>query len=78
MEQLLIRDLPTGTKQALKKLAAHKGTSMEAEARAILRSALNAKSRSICEALVQKEPDLSEDFIFDPGRNGVGMREIVL
>lgn len=54
MEQLLIRDLPTGTKQALKNLAAHKGTSMEAEARAILRSALNAKSRSICEALAQK------------------------
>ena len=43
MAQLIVRNLDEATKSTLKRRAAIKGTSMEAEAREILRSALKPR-----------------------------------
>ncbi|MFC5370074.1 FitA-like ribbon-helix-helix domain-containing protein [Arcanobacterium bovis] len=77
-EQLLIRDLPTGTKQALKTRARQNHTSMESEARKILSSVLCAERPSIASLLAQEITSSETDFDFDPPRLGIGSREVDL
>ncbi|WP_124054870.1 FitA-like ribbon-helix-helix domain-containing protein [Arcanobacterium ihumii] len=77
-EQILIRDLPAGTKQALKARARQNRTSMENEARRILSSVLCAERPSIASLLAQEIPSCEADFDFDPPRLGIGSREVAL
>lgn len=65
MEQILIRNLPQGTKAALKLRAQQHQRSVEAEARDILASALEAESLTLVDLLATDE---GADIEFQPER----------
>ncbi|SMX90920.1 Plasmid stability protein [Brevibacterium aurantiacum] len=61
MEQILIRNLPEGTKAILRKRAAEHDSSIEAEARAILAAGL-AVDKSKLVDLISMSGDIDVDF----------------
>ena len=65
MEQLLIRNLPAGTKVALRLRAQQHRRSVEAEARAILAEALDQRALSIVDLLAMDE---GVEIDFEPER----------
>ena len=71
MEQILIRNLPEGTKAALRARAARHRHSVEAEARTILTAGLAGENipRSVLLAA-----DSGHDIDFDPERLGLTAR----
>ncbi|MDO5494553.1 MAG: antitoxin [bacterium] len=75
MEQILIRNLPHGTKAALKARAAQHRRSAEAEARIILSQALESGAPTLVDLLGMDE---GSDFEFEPDRLGLSIRDIEL
>ncbi|KHL17786.1 plasmid stability protein [Mumia flava] len=71
MEQILIRNLPEGTKAALKARAEHHRRSVEAEAREILADALERDPVTIVDLL---STDEGADIDFEPDRLGLTAR----
>ncbi len=71
MEQLLIRNLPSGTKAILKARAARHGRSAEAEAREVLTEALSREPLTIVDLLAGEE---GADIEFEPARLGLAGR----
>ena len=71
VEQILIRNLPAGTKAALKARAAHHRRSVEAEARGILAEALAREPASLVDLLAADE---GADIDFEPERLGLTAR----
>ncbi len=68
MEQILIRNLPAGTKAALRARAEKGHRSVEAEARAVLTRALQDDSITILDLLGS---DDGADIEFEPDRLGL-------
>ena len=68
MEQILIRNLPAGTKAALKTRAAQHRRSVEAEAREILADALEREPLTLVDLLASDE---GADIDFEPERLGL-------
>lgn len=66
MEQILIRNLPAGTKAALQERAKRHHHSVEAEARAILTAGVSGEEVTIVDLLADDSPD--SDFDFEPER----------
>lgn len=75
MEQILIRNLPTGTKAALRSRAAQHRRSVEAEARAVLTSALGEEMPTLVDLLGTDE---GADIDFEPERLGLSARSAEL
>lgn len=71
MEQILIRNLPSGTKAALRARAAQSHRSLEAEAREILAMGLRASTVTLVDVLGM---DLGAQIEFEPERLGVTAR----
>lgn len=71
MEQILVRNLPEGTKAALKARARQHGRSAEAEARDILAAALTVEPPTLVDLLVTDE---GVDIDFEPERLGISAR----
>ncbi|MFY0409159.1 FitA-like ribbon-helix-helix domain-containing protein [Solicola sp. PLA-1-18] len=71
MEQILIRNLPAGTKAALRKRAQLSHRSVEAEARDVLARALNDEPVTIVDLLGTEE---GADIEFEPERLGLTAR----
>lgn len=71
MEQILIRNLPTGTKAALRKRAEQSHRSVEAEARDALTKALSDEPATIVDLLGTDE---GADIEFEPQRLGLTAR----
>ncbi len=71
MEQILIRNLPAGTKAALKARADQHNRSAEAEAREILADALEREPVTIVDLLGTDE---GADIEFDPEHLGMTAR----
>ena len=71
MEQILIRNLPEGTKAALKIRAEQHRRSVEAEAREILAEALQREPVTLVDLLGTDE---GADIEFEPGRLGLTTR----
>lgn len=71
MEQILIRNLPTGTKAALKARAKQHSRSTEAEAREILTEALEQAPATLVDLL---STDEGADIDFQPERLGLAVR----
>lgn len=71
MEQILIRNLPPGTKAALRARAEHRRRSVEAEAREILAKALESEPVTIVDLLGMDE---GADIEFEPQRLGLALR----
>ena len=71
MEQILIRNLPAGTKAALKSRANHHRRSVEAEAREILAEALAREPVTLVDLLGVDE---GTDIEFEPERLGLTAR----
>ena len=71
VEQILIRNLPPGTKMALKKRAERHRRSAEAEAREILADALRREPVTIVDLLGTDE---GADIEFEPERLGLSVR----
>ena len=71
MEQILIRNLPAGTKAALRARAEQHHRSVEAEAREILAGALEREPATIVDLLSMDE---GADIEFEPGRLGLVAR----
>ena len=71
MEQLLIRNLPAGTKAALRARAAQRHRSVEAEARDLLTAALAREPVTLVDLLATDE---GADIEFEPGRLGLTAR----
>ncbi|HMS37507.1 MAG TPA: hypothetical protein PKA93_10120 [Arachnia sp.] len=71
MEQLLIRNLPPGTKAALRRHAAQHHLSVEAEARNILTEALARRPLTLVDLLGSDE---GADITFEPERLGLRPR----
>lgn len=71
MEQILIRNLPVGTKAALRARAALHDRSAEAEARAVLAEALAREPSTIVDLL---HSDETADIEFEPERLGLTAR----
>ena len=71
MEQILIRNLPSGTKAALKVRAELHRRSVEAEARDILATALDADPPTLVDLLGTVE---GADIEFEPERLGLTAR----
>jgi plasmid stability protein len=70
-EQILVRNLPAGTKAALRARAEHHGRSVEAEARSILAEALESEPVSIADLLFAED---GADIEFEPERLGLTVR----
>lgn len=68
MEQILIRNLPAGTKAALRSRAEQHRRSVEAEAREILADALEREPLTLVDLLTTDE---GEDIDFEPSRLGL-------
>lgn len=68
MEQLLIRNLPPGTKAALKRHADQHHRSLEAEARRILTDALQGAPETLVDLLAGDE---GAEIEFNPQRLGL-------
>ncbi len=75
MEQILIRNLPAGTKAALKARAQQNRRSVEAEARDILAMALDRGPLTLVDVLTMDE---SVDIDFEPTRLGLSARTAAL
>jgi plasmid stability protein len=75
MEQILIRNLPAGTKAALRARAEHHRRSLEAEAREILAEALKGEPVTIVDLLSMDE---GADIEFEPERLGLTGRSAQL
>lgn len=71
VEQILIRNLPEGTKAALRVRAEHSHRSVEAEARQILAAALNSAPVTMVDLLYL---DNGADIEFEPTRLGLTAR----
>lgn len=71
MEQMLIRNLPAGTRAALKSRTKQHGRSVEAEARKILADALGREPLTLVGLLASDE---GEDIDFEPPRSGLTAR----
>jgi plasmid stability protein len=71
MEQILIRNLPVGTKAALRARAEQHHRSVEAEAREILADGLERESVTIVDLL---STDEGADIEFEPERLGLAAR----
>lgn len=71
MEQILIRNLPEGTKAALRARAARHHQSAEAEARAILAAGLSGEDVPMSALLAA---DTGHDIDFEPERLGLTAR----
>lgn len=71
MEQILIRNLPAGTKAALRARAQQRHRSLEAEARDVLTRALECDPVSILDMLSMDE---GADIEFEPDRLGLTAR----
>jgi plasmid stability protein len=71
VEQILIRNLPAGTKAALKARAEQHRRSVEAEAREILTDALEREPASLVDLL---STDEGGDIEFEPERLGLTAR----
>ena len=68
MEQILIRNLPVGTKARLKARAKHHRRSVETEAREILARALEREPLTLVDLLAANEGD---DIDLEPERLGL-------
>lgn len=68
MEQILIRNLPTGTKAALRLRAEQHHRSLEAEVREILASAARSEAVTLIDLL---SVDEGADIGFEPQRLGL-------
>ena len=75
MEQIVIRNLPVGTKAALRRRAEAHRRSLEAEARAILAQALDEAPATLVDLIAT---DDGADIEFEPGRLGVTARPVDL
>lgn len=75
MEQILIRNLPAGTKAALRARAKQRHRSVEAEARDVLTRALEGEPVTIVDLLGTDE---GADVEFEPGRLGLTARSAQL
>ena len=71
VEQILIRNLPAGTKAALKARAEQHRRSAEAEAREILADALGREPATLVDLLGTDE---GADIVFEPDRLGLTAR----
>lgn len=71
MEQILIRNLPAGTKAALQARAKQHRQSVEAEAREILAGALDREPITLVDLLGTDE---GADIEFEPERLGLTVR----
>jgi plasmid stability protein len=71
VEQILIRNLPAGTKAALRARAEHHHRSVEAEARKILADALEREPLTLVDLL---STDEGADIEFEPERLGLTAR----
>jgi plasmid stability protein len=71
VEQILIRNLPAGTKAALRTRAKHHRRSVEAEAREILADALGREPVTLVDLL---STDEGADIEFEPERLGLTTR----
>lgn len=71
MEQILIRNLPAGTKAALRARAKHRRRSVEAEVRDILAEALEREPVTLIDLLSTEE---GADVEFEPERLGLTAR----
>lgn len=71
MEQILIRNLPAGTKAALRARATQRHRSVEAEARDVLTKALKGEPVTIVDLLGTDE---GADIEFEPERLGLTAR----
>ena len=71
MESILIRNLPAGTKAALRARAAMHGQSVEAEARALIADALQADPVTLVDLLTMGD---GADIDFEPDRLGLTAR----
>ena len=71
MEQILIRNLPVGTKAALRARAEQRHRSVEAEARDVLTTALDREPVTIIDLL---STDEGADVDFEPERLGLTVR----
>lgn len=75
MEQILIRNLPAGTKAALRARAEHRHRSVEAEARDLLTKALAGEPVTIVDLL---STDEGADIEFEPAHLGLTARSAEL
>ncbi|MAU82458.1 Arc family DNA-binding protein [Gordonia sp. Z-3] len=75
MEQILIRNLPAGTKAALRARAEQHRRSVEAEAREILAEALEREPVTLVDLLSSDE---GADIDFEPERLGLTVRSAEL
>ena len=71
VEQILIRNLPSGTKAALRRRAEQHRRSVEAEARSILAAALDAEPVTMTDLLSMED---GVDIEFEPERLGLVAR----
>lgn len=71
MEQILIRNLPPGTKAALRARAQTRHRSVEAEAREVLTAALAGEPATLVDLLATDE---GADIDFEPERLGLTAR----
>ncbi|SNS50443.1 Plasmid stability protein [Micrococcales bacterium KH10] len=71
MEQILIRNLPPGTKAALRARAQEHHRSLEAEARALLTEAVQGKPATIVDLLAMN-PEIEIEF--EPEKLGLQAR----
>lgn len=74
-EQILIRNLPAGTKAALRARADRHHRSVEAEARDVLTEALGRDPVTLVDLLSMDEGD---DIEFEPKRLGLTARNVEL
>lgn len=70
-EQILIRNLPEGTKAALRARAERHRRSVEAETREILADAISKDPSTLVDLLAGDE---GADIVFEPGRLGLTAR----
>lgn len=75
MEQLLIRNLPAGTKAALRARAKQHHRSLEAEAREILAEATSREPVTLVDLLSMRE---GAEIEFEPERLGLVARDLEL
>lgn len=75
MEQILVRNLPSGTKAALKVRAKAHQRSVEAELRALIASALEVRPATLVDLLSSNE---GTEIEFTPGRLGLTARSAEL
>jgi antitoxin FitA len=75
VEQILIRNLPAGTKAALRARAEQRHRSVEAEARDLLTKALEGEAVTIVDLL---STDEGADIEFEPERLGLAARSAEL